>query len=184
MIRKAVEKPANPYFEFLFTLLLELIALFDLVGDIYLVCSMYTYGHTAWFTLSIATMLWPFYVSYVPLVTFQKKRGKIQDESKFLKFLNIVSMTPLIVGYLLFMDIFYIFVSVVVTPIAFLLKHLTCGYLNVTNIEERLDGLYKILFGMSDMDIKGFRRLRTISQLSFESFPQVLLQMRILIFAY
>ena len=33
---KKFEKPANPYFEFMFTLLLEAIALFDMVGDIYL----------------------------------------------------------------------------------------------------------------------------------------------------
>lgn len=36
---------------------------------------------------------------------------------------------------------------------------------------------------MTDMDIKGFRRLRTISQLSFESLPQTILQLRILIYA-
>jgi len=35
---KEVEKEAalNPHFEFVFTLILELIALFDMVGDIYL----------------------------------------------------------------------------------------------------------------------------------------------------
>jgi hypothetical protein len=64
------EKPANPYFEFLFTLLLEMIALFDMVGDIYLLIGMYMNGHTAWFTISIFTMLSPFYVCYVPLLTF------------------------------------------------------------------------------------------------------------------
>lgn len=64
------EKPPNPYFEFAFTLILEMIALFDMVGDIYLMISMYQTGHTAWFTLSIFTMLSPFYVCYVPLVTF------------------------------------------------------------------------------------------------------------------
>lgn len=64
------EKPPNPYFEFAFTLLLELIAMLDMVGDIYLTIGMYKHGHTAWFTVSIFTMLSPFYVCYVPLVTF------------------------------------------------------------------------------------------------------------------
>ena len=67
---KVREKPPNPYFEFIFTLILEFIALFDMFGDIYLLIGMYQYGHTAWFTLSIFTMLSPFYVCYVPLVTF------------------------------------------------------------------------------------------------------------------
>ena len=178
------EKKPNPYFEFIFTLILELIALFDMFGDIYLMYSMYIYGHTAWFTLSIFTMLSPFYVCYVPLVTFQKNRGKLQKETRFLKVLNIVSLTPLIVAYLLVMDIIYILVSVVITPSAMLIKLLSCGLIDVTNIEEKLDVLYEILFGMSDMDIKGFRRLRTISQLSFESLPQIILQCRILIYAF
>jgi len=77
--------------------------------------------------------------------------------------LNIVSLTPFIVAYLLLMDIIYIIVSVIITPAAMLIKVLTCGLIDMTNIEEKLDVLYEILFGMTDMDIKGFRRLRTIS---------------------
>lgn len=64
------DRPPNPYFEFVFTLVLELIAMFDMFGDIYLLIGMYKQGHTAWFTISIFTMLSPFYVCYVPLVTF------------------------------------------------------------------------------------------------------------------
>lgn len=75
----------------------------------------------------------------------------------------MLSLTPFIVAYLLFMDVIYITVSVIITPIAFLIKILSCNLIDFTNIEEKLDALYEILFGMSDMDIKGFRRLRTIS---------------------
>lgn len=35
------EKPPNPYFEFVFTLVLEVIAMFDMIGDIYLLIGMY-----------------------------------------------------------------------------------------------------------------------------------------------
>ena len=137
--------------------------MFDMIGDIYLLLGMYKYGHTAWFTISIFTMLSPFYVCYVPLVTFQKNRSKLQEYTCFLKFLNVLSLTPFIVGYLLIMDLIYIIVSVIITPFTMLLKLLTCGLIDITNVEEKLDVLYEILFGMSDMDIKGFRRLRTIS---------------------
>jgi len=95
----------------------------------------------------------------------------LQEETKFLKFLNILSLTPFIVAYLLLMDIIYILVSVVITPTAMFIKLISCGLIDLTNVEEKLDVLYEILFGMTDMDIKGFRRLRTISQLSFESLP-------------
>jgi len=70
MFKPKYEKPANPYFELGFTLLLEAIALFDMIGDIYLMIQMYVHGHTAWFTISIFTTLSPFYVCYVPLLTF------------------------------------------------------------------------------------------------------------------
>lgn len=77
--------------------------------------------------------------------------------------LNVASLTPFIVGYLLLMDIIYIIVSVIITPAAIIVKFFTCGLIDMTNIDEKLDVLYEILFGMTDMDIKGFRRLRTIS---------------------
>lgn len=162
-VKRQREKAANPYFEFAFVLLLEAIALFDMIGDIILMIGMYSAGHTAWLTISIFTMLSPFYVCYVPLLTFQKNRAKMQDETKFMQFLNIASLTPFIVAYLLFMDVIYIIMSVIITPGAMLIKALSCGLIDVTNVEEKLDVLYEILFGMSDMDIKGFRRLRTIS---------------------
>ena len=65
------------------------------------------------------------------------------------------------------MDLIYIISSVIITPIALL----SCGVINVENVEDKIDQIYNLMFGMSDMDIKGFKRLRTISQLSFESLP-------------
>ena len=72
------------------------------------------------------------------------------------------------------MDIIYIINSVGLVPIAVLIQLLSCGMLkgNMAHMfEEKLDHIYEFIFGMSQMDIKGFRRLRTISQLSFESMP-------------
>jgi len=42
--------------------------------------------------------------------------------------------------------------------------------------EHILDGIFQKFFNMDSMDVKGYRRLRTISQLIFESFPQVIIQ--------
>jgi hypothetical protein len=57
---------------------------------------------------------------------------------------------------------------------------LTCGMVSLGMIDEAIDGIYKSLFGMQKMDVVGFRRLRTSSQLTFESFPQIVLQLYIL----
>jgi hypothetical protein len=47
-------------------------------------------------------------------------------------------------------------------------------------MEECVDKLYFYFFDMQKMDIVGFRRLRTSSQLTFESLPQIILQLYIL----
>ena len=78
------EKKANKYFEMVFNILLEFIALFDMIGDIYALILVYRLGHIAWFSISVFTMISPFYVCYVPLLTFQKERAeKIEDDSVF-----------------------------------------------------------------------------------------------------
>ena len=98
---------------------------------------------------------------------------------------SVVTLTPLIVVYLLLMDFIFIIVSVIIVPLAMLLKLLSFGYLPIDHnkIEEKFNVIYENLFGMTDIDIKGFRRLRTISQLSFESLPQIIIQLRILLFS-
>lgn len=60
----------NEYIEFMFNLFLELIALFDMSGDILLLIALFNSEHTAWFALSLLSMLSPFFVCYVPLLTF------------------------------------------------------------------------------------------------------------------
>ena len=46
---------------------------------------------------------------------------------------------------------------------------------------DALDGFFTWL-GMSNMDVKGYRKLRTLSQLTFESIPQLLMQITFVIF--
>ena len=73
--------------------------------------------------------------------------------------------------YLFLMDIVYIVTSVAIVPIAYLVQLLTCNFCgqskekaNMAKVfEDKLDSIYEIVFGMGKMDIKGFRRLRTIS---------------------
>jgi hypothetical protein len=83
-------------------------------------------------------------------------------------------LTPVVLVYLLVMDLVYIVNSVALVPLAVIVQMFSCGKIkgNLAHMfEEKLDSIYEIMFGMSKMDIKGFRRLRTISQLSFESMP-------------
>lgn len=69
------------------------------------------------------------------------------------------------------MDIMYLISSVIFEPIIILVKLLTCNKFDLSFLNERVNDIYVVLFDMTNMDIAGFRRLRTISQLSFESLP-------------
>ena len=110
-------------------------------------------------TLSVFTIISPFFVCYVPLLTFLKDKQERSENNKYAtNFLAFCSMTPLILVYLLIMDAIYIVSSAILAPIAFC----TCG-VKVKTVEKKIDKIYNWMFGMSDMDIKGFRRLRTMS---------------------
>jgi len=80
------------------------------------------------------------------------------------------------------MDMIYLINSLFFEPPLKLLKMLTCGKVDLTKLSDKINYIYVLLFDMTDMDIAGFRRLRTISQLSFESLPQIILQTRILMY--
>ena len=174
---KQIEPPvkSNEYIELLFNLVLELIALFDMSGDFLLLIALFKSQHTGWFCFSLLSMLSPFFVCYVPLLTFQKKKLNNKELDWMDAIITAAFLTPLVLIYLNIMDVVYIFTSVVLVPIAVMIQWLTCGMLSERNMahyfEEKLDSIYEVAFGMSQMDIKGFRRLRTISQLSFESMP-------------
>ena len=77
------------------------------------------------------------------------------------------------------MDLIYLINSIVFEPLIKLLLLITCKKVNLSYLSDHINDIYVLLFDMTNMDIAGFRRLRTISQLSFESLPQILLQTRI-----
>lgn len=84
-------------------------------------------------------------------------------------FLGLVTITPLIIGYLLVMDSIYIINSIVIIPMSMLIRFFFCGFIKVDR--NCIDFVYVKMFGMNSMDILGFHRLRTITQLVFESVP-------------
>jgi hypothetical protein len=46
------------------------------------------------------------------------------------------------------------------------------------------DKMYSVMFEMTKSEVSGFRRLRTISQMIFETIPQIFLQLRIFYYFY
>jgi hypothetical protein len=97
-------------------------------------------------------------------------------------FKNFIPVTTIVIIYLFLIEIIFLLNSTVIVPIVFLLKILTCGKFDeqFKCIELSFKKLYDILFDMNDCEVDGFRRLRSITQLTFESFIQIILQIRIL----
>jgi hypothetical protein len=88
----------------------------------------------------------------------------------------------LILVYLFLLDLLYLFNAVFLAPILFILNLLTCGRLKDFDIEEKTDKVFEVIFQLTHLEIVGFRKLRTMSQFTFESIPQIILQIRILVY--
>ena len=88
-----------------------------------------------------------------------------------MKSLAWITLTPGIIIYLFLMDVVFLIFSAIFTPIFFLIHFVTCGKINFTNMMDSTDPVYEKMFTMKRLDVNGFRRLRTISQLVFESVP-------------
>lgn len=159
--------------------ILELSATFDLLGDFYLLWAMLQ-KDTAWATLTVYCMITPYFVSYAPLINFQIESWRVkkqegEDVSGRMKFLAWVTLTPGIVIYLFMMDVVFLLFAAIATPIFFVLHMATCGKVNFSKMMNSTDPVYEGMFSMKRLDVNGFRRLRTISQLVFESVPQITL---------
>ena len=92
-----------------------------------------------------------------------------------MKALAWITLTPGIIIYIFLMDLVFLLISSVLTPIFFLIHFFSCGKFNFTRMLDSTDVIYEKVFDMKRLDVNGFRRLRTISQLVFESFPQIIL---------
>lgn len=91
-------------------------------------------------------------------------------------------VSPPMLIYLFIMDIVFLLNQAILTPIIFVLRILTCNLINLSCLTRMLDSSYEIMFEMQKLEVAGFRRMRTISQLTFETLIQLVLQVRMLQF--
>ena len=83
-----------------------------------------------------------------------------------------------------FMDVLFLANTVILIPLLNSISYLLCGYVDVTSLLEYVDATYESLFEMQRLDAAGFRRMRTITQMLFETVIQLVLQVRILVYFY
>ena len=83
--------------------------------------------------------------------------------------LMVLTCTPLCLGYFILLDVVFAAYSVIFSG----LYLLTFGNVSVAHIAE--DYFFTKVLGLTRMELIGYRRLRTLSQLLFETFPQIVL---------
>ena len=91
-------------------------------------------------------------------------------------------MNPTMLIYMFLLDVTFIFNQAILFPFFKLLKFITFGIVDFSCLTRALDKSYEVMFDMQKLEVAGFRRMRTISQLTFESLIQILLQIRMLLF--
>ena len=162
----------------------------DVSTDALILYELINSGQQWWSAFMLLAIIAPYVVSYsalgalleVKVRRFQTFENKLKKQEslchccKMVYFysLLILTCTPLCLFYFLLLDVTFAIYSVVTT----FLFLLTFGKINIANIAE--DYFFTKLLGMTRMELIGYRRLRTISQILFESIPEIFIQLRIL----
>jgi len=80
-------------------------------------------------------------------------------------------MTPLTILYLIILDMAYLINTVIIFPSILIINKVCCMEIDPDETSVTLQKL----FNMNMNQMQGFRRLRQVSQINFESLPQLLL---------
>ena len=129
-----------------------------------------------WATSMALLLLAPYLVSYCCLSTLLSQKVTLFQDSSLFSIFVVMLMTPLSVLYLVLIDLMFIAYSLSSTLI-----FMVCGCRPKYDIKDLLDEyLFNKILGMNRTEVIGYRRLRTLSQLCWETIPQIVLQCRIL----
>ena len=85
---------------------------------------------------------------------------------------------PIFTVYMLAMDQVFVLNTTLLAPVAYLLK-ICC---KTECLYDVIDGSYERMFQMKPHEVSGFRRMRTITQMMFETFIQLGVQIHMLIY--
>ena len=183
------------WIERIYSFMVESLSSADLITDCIILQSLYT-EKIQWLTIvTVLLMLAPYLVSYAVLdrLAFEvlqrrelnkvgkggkNQRKSISAKKKIKKWLfNIgafTMMTPLNLIYFILLDVFFQ-IHILLSGIIFMI---TCFKYDITDLVD--DYVFQGIFQMDLMNVLGYGRLRTLTQLIFESIPALVLQIWII----
>eukprot|EP01083_Nonionella_stella_P113712 335355_1 len=175
------------WIELAYSTLVETFSTLDLVTDIVILSQLYGSKNQWWTSWMLLLLICPYLVSHGSLVVTLKK--KIDFNSCCVGFGASLLMTPIALIYLFVIDIVFMIFALVSIVWLFLtavfVTMCNCKYdankVSQYDIRDWIDDkIFKQWLDMNRTEIIAYRRLRTLSQLFFETGPQIVLQLRIL----
>lgn len=146
-----------------FEFTLEFIAVLDLITDIQVLTQLCQTKHIFWTSVNILSVFSPYFASQIPYIIFLKQKTATDAQNCKTSWLGFTMVSPLMLVLMSLMDVTFLTLSVILIPFCFIIKFLTCGFVNLGFIAERLEETYEAMFKMQKLDAAGFRRMRTIT---------------------
>eukprot|EP01083_Nonionella_stella_P017876 50057_1 len=187
------EDASLDWIELVYTTIVETFSALDLYTDILIMMQLMKSKNQWWSTWMLFLLTSPYLVSHGSLVVILQKKLSFNNAQKgccssfITSFFETLLMTPIALFYLFMIDLIFMVFSLISTVWLLLLILMTlicCKNVNVAAKYDSRDWIDKKVFEdflrMNRTEVIGYRRLRTLSQLFFETIPQIVLQLRIL----
>eukprot|EP01083_Nonionella_stella_P060839 158657_1 len=182
------KKKAVSWIEVIYSTTVEGLSTADFITDILILRDLWISNNLWWTTFMLSLLIAPYLVCYSALgsliqhrmnfiyLTMSVDAVQCAKQCKWFSFnfLVLLLMTPLCIAYFVLIDIVFMVYVMVATFVFFI----SCTQWDIGDVMD--DWVFKKIFGLNRMQIIGYRRLRTLSQLFFETIPQIFLQLRIL----
>ena len=106
--------------------LIEYISLIDFGTDIYVAYKLITSKNTMWAAITVNAMIAPFLASSVQMIQFFLDKVILREgeENYTLLLISYISLFPLFILFLWVMDIFFIFSTCFLEPLAFIVDQI------------------------------------------------------------
>ncbi|ETO07477.1 hypothetical protein RFI_29916 [Reticulomyxa filosa] len=199
-----LNNPSN-FIDIVYTAFVELLSLFDLITDILVLTMFISIQKQLWTSLMLLSMIAPYLVAYTAfgsLIQHSKLynygyqnedidslrwRRRNQNNGWFKTVMQaaftIGLLTPLSIVYFALIDVLFIFLE----TFSLFVNIFCCGKF-APRLKKMNSFIFREFLGLTHMQVVGYRRYaimtihicRTLSQLLFESIPQLILQMQVL----
>ena len=159
----------------LYPWIVEALATADFATDVFVLISLFRVSKQLWASIMLMSMLAPYLVAYTAFNSlFQYETTTKKGQKRCKNLVGLLLLTPLSIALYVIIDI----TVMVVSSISIVLWIITCQKCKPIDISH-----YTIekWFKLNTMQLSGYRRCRTLSQLVFETCIQLCLQIRIFI---